>query len=256
MCHTFPTIISAGLFESETSFPNLTVTNPRTVLTYELEYFFESGGTAIINGNAYPIKRGHVLFARPGDIRYSHLPFTCRFLHFTVSDPMISAALEKLAPVFSVADPKKTEELFCTVIAQFYSANPFDNLHACAGLICLLHLLTSRADESLNTVAKAQQFIQDSYREPISTQSIAQACGVSSSYLHKLFKAVLSTTPGAYLLSCRISAARELLANTSLPLSEIAFRCGFNSQSYFSDCFKRSVGVCPLEFRKNAAYLL
>lgn len=256
MKHTLPTIISAGLFCSETHFPNLSVTRPRIVDCYELEFFFEGGGISVLNGKEYPVRKNHVLFAKPGDVRYSHLPFTCRFLHFTVSDPAIIATLDNISPVFSVADPKSTEELFSSVIRQFYSVNAFDNLYACAKLICLLHQLSGKKEEHLNTVARAQQFIESNYPEPLTVHSIAQACNVSCSYLHKLFSTALDTTPGNYLLSCRISAARDLLANTSLPLSEIAFRCGFNSQSYFSDCFKRSVGDSPLSFRKNAGYML
>lgn len=256
MKQVLPTILSAGLFNSETRFPNVAVTQPRTANSYELEYFFESGGTSVINGTEYPIKQGNLLLARPGDVRYSYLPFTCRFLHFAVSDPILIAVLEGIGPVVSAADQKKTEALFSSVIAQFYSANLFDNFHAAAELVCLLHLLDSQTGEALSAVTKAQHFIENHYPEPLATHTIAQFCGVSSSYLHKLFKITLNTTPGEYLLNCRICAAKDLLANTSLPLSEIAFRCGFNSQSYFSDCFKRSVGDSPLSFRKNAGYML
>lgn len=256
MNQELPTIFSAGLFESEKRFPNLSVTQHRTVKTYELEYFFRSGGTAVINGKAYPIKRGQVLFARPGDVRYSHLPFTCKFLHFTGSYRVLTAVLDSLPSVFPVADPKKAEELMNQIIDHFYSADPFDNLQAQAGIICLVHLLGSRSNEYTSTVTLAQRFIAENFQKPLTTQHIAHSCGVSSSYLHKLFKTVLGTTPGAYLLSCRISVARDLLANTDLPMSEIAFQCGFNSQSYFSDCFKRSVGASPMAFRKESAYLL
>ncbi len=256
MSQELPTILSAGLFDSNTRFPDLAVTHPRAVNAYELEYFFESGGTAVINDHAYPIKRGNVLLAKPGDIRYSHLPFTCKFLHFTAADPVLTAVLDSLPSVFPAADPKKTDELMSQIIAHFYSVHPFDNLQARAELICLLHLLGHYTDEVAGTVTLAQHFIAENYHTPLSTQMIAQACGVSNSYLHKLFKTLLGTTPGAYLLSYRISAARDLLANTDLPMGEVAFRCGFNSQSYFSDCFKRNVGASPLEFRKNATYLL
>ena len=256
MKQTLPTILAAGLFQSETRFPNVTVTQPRIANSYELEYFFESGGISVVNGKEYPIKQGNVLLARPGDARYSHLPFTCRFLHFAVSDPILVAALDGIPPVFPVADPKKAEALLSAAISQFYSINPFDNFHAGAALICLLHQLSDQTTQNLSAVAKAQHFIESSYAEPLTTHSIANFCGVSSSYLHKLFKTTLNTTPGEYLLGCRISAAKDLLANSGLPLSEIAFRCGFNSQSYFSDCFKRNVGISPLSFRKNSGYML
>jgi transcriptional regulator GlxA family with amidase domain len=64
----------------------------------------------------------------------------------------------------------------------------------------------------------------------------------------------LGQSPHDYLLTRRISAAKGLLIGTDLPLSEVAIRCGFNSQAYFSDCFRRKTGQTPGSFRKNASY--
>lgn len=256
MKHTLPIILGAGLFDSNQQFPKLTVTAPRTAQTYELEYFFEDGGISVLNGREFPIKRGNVLFAKPGDVRYSHLPFTCKFLHFTVEDPLLTTALDSLRSFFPVTDLQKTDAQFSSVISHFYSVNRFDNITAAAELISLLHLLGSQTTQSLSTILRAQRFIEINFRDDLSTECIAKACDVSVSYLHRLFKTSLGITPGTYLLSCRIRAARDLLINTSLPLSEIAALCGFNSQSYFSDCFKKNVGTTPNAFRKNATYQL
>ena len=94
------------------------------------------------------------------------------------------------------------------------------------------------------------------HKENISVEEISAACNISPAYLHKIFKNTLSITPGNYLLNIRISAAQNLLVNTHQSLIEIAFNCGFNSQSYFSDCFKKNIGVTPKDFRKNATYTL
>lgn len=45
--------------------------------------------------------------------------------------------------------------------------------------------------------------------------------------------------------------AQKLLINTSFPLSEIAGMCGFDSQSYFTDVFRREAGVTPGKFRRD-----
>ncbi len=256
MPHSLPIILGAGLFDSRERFPARTVTAPRTTQTYELEYFFENSGVSVLNGKAYSIKEGSVLLAKPGDVRYSHLPFQCHFLHFSVQEPFLAAALEGLAGVFHAPDPQKTRKQFLQIISLFCSANPFDNIAGAAELVCLLHQLGSQPGEDLSTVSRAQSFIRSHYRQELSTQAIADTCGVSVSYLHRLFRTALNTTPGEYLLACRLSAARDLLVNTEMALSQIALACGFNTQSYFSVCFKKAVGMSPKDFRKNATYCL
>lgn len=256
MKYELPTILSAGLFESDKRYPTLTVSREREVRTYELEYYFEDGNISVINGREYAIRKGNILFARPGDLRHSHLHFTCRFLHFLVTDQRLAAALEKIPAVSAAADPRKAEAIFQETISLFYSADPFDGAAASARLVTLLHRLNQWTGEDPGTLTRAMRFIESSCGSNLTACDIADTCNVSVSWLYKLFREALDTTPGEYLLRCRISAAKDLLANTSLPLSEVASRCGFNSQSYFSDCFKKSAGISPREFRRNSVYPL
>lgn len=249
-----PIILSAGLFESAKRYPNMTVSRVRTVHTFELEYYFEDGNSAVINDKAHPVRRGSILFARPGDTRYSRLHFTCRFIHFLLPDPRLAAALEGIPPVSPAADTRKTDSMFADIISHFYSGDPLDNLAASAELIMMLRELSS--PEAPGPLIRAQRFIESSYAADLTAQDIADACSVSVSWLYKLFREALDTTPGEYLMRCRLAAAKDLLTNTPLPLSEIAFRCGFNSQSYFSDCFRRSAGISPKDYRKNSTYML
>ena len=60
-------------------------------------------------------------------------------------------------------------------------------------------------------------------------------------------------TPNDYLRRMRLEAARELLANTSRPVTEIAFKVGFNSSQYFSTVFLQYTGVTPTGFRSREA---
>ncbi len=256
MNHTPLTILGAGEFDSRRRFPNHTVTTPRRVHTYELEYFFEDGGISVLNGKEYPIQSANILLAKPNDRRYSHLPFRCQFIHFNVEDPQLIAALDTLPSVLTLADPQKNHALFKKIAAAFFSPEFFDHLYAQALLITLLHRIITLAKEEGSLITKAQRYIELNYQEALTVQTIAEHCNVSASYLHKLFKSTLDITPGEYLINCRLSTARDLLINTSLSLNEIAFSCGFNSQSYFSDCFKKRIGVSPKNFRKNAAYQL
>ena len=256
MNNTLPLILGAGLFRSQDKYPNMTLSAPRKVETYELEFFFTDGSTTVVEGRKYPIKSGSILLAKPGEMRYSHLPFTCHYIHFSVSDPDLAAILTAADTLITVPDTKDVRNAFTSISSLFCSGDPLDNIAAGAQLICLLHRTVRETAEAPDPLSRVRLYIQRNYARNLSTGDIAAACGISIPYLHKLLRNGMNTTPGKYLLSCRIHAARELLINTALPLQEIAIRCGFNSQSYFSDCFKRNVGTCPNTFRRTSAYPL
>lgn len=256
MKHNLPIILGAGVFESKTRFKGINITEPRKVDTYELEYFSDYKGITVVNGKENPIKKGTILFAKPGDIRYSHLPFSCKFLHFNITDKSLINAVENIPSFFSVSNPNATEETITNIISLFYSPNQFDNITASAKLITFLHKLSSEKKENPTVISLAKEFIEQNYKENISIDEVSAACNVSTAYLHKIFKNTLGITPGNYILNIRISVAQNLLVNTHQPLIEIAFNCGFNSQSYFSDCFKKYVGITPKDFRKNSTYTL
>lgn len=54
-----------------------------------------------------------------------------------------------------------------------------------------------------------------------------------------------------FLTGIKISHAMALLVNTNLPIMEIAGQCGYDNSNYFSDSFKKIVGVSPLKYRKQ-----
>lgn len=256
MPHSLPLILSAGLFDSNNKFPGISKTQMRMVTTYELEYFFSAGGVTIINGKEHRIQPGKLLLAKPGDIRFSQLPFQCKFLHFAVSDPDIADAIYNCSGFFTVQCPSETDHLFSEITALHYSSDILDHANAAAKLISLLHSLNATVTGDQSVIVRAQKYIEGNYRQTLTVEQIAEYCNVSCSYLHRLFQTRLHTTPGETILNCRISAACRLLVNTSLTLGQIASECGFNSQSYFSDCFKRKTGSSPKSFRMNASYPL
>ena len=76
------------------------------------------------------------------------------------------------------------------------------------------------------------------------------------SYLIRLFKRQLETTPHDYLLRYRISRAKELLAETTLTSAAIAERVGFTSESNFSYRFKQMTGQGPRAYRRSTPELV
>lgn len=96
------------------------------------------------------------------------------------------------------------------------------------------------------------RLIEDRCRsdEPLPTvEELALLCGLSARQLLRVFKAVRGITLSDYIAELRVERARSLLAGTSLPIKEIAYRLGFSSPGSFSVAFSREVCISPLAFR-------
>ena len=94
-------------------------------------------------------------------------------------------------------------------------------------------------------------YVKSHLSESPSLQDTAEQIHVSASYLSKVFINQLHTPYSAFILNEKILYAQKLLVNTKMNMSEIAVKAGFSSSAYFSDCFKRTVHMSPLQFRKR-----
>lgn len=100
-------------------------------------------------------------------------------------------------------------------------------------------------------LADAIKYIQTHLRENPSLDETACHVNISASYLSKIFINYLHTPFSTFVLNERITYAQKLLVDSKLSMTEIASETGFSSNSYFSDCFKRTTGLSPLKFRKQ-----
>ncbi|MGM9747234.1 MAG: tetratricopeptide repeat protein [Candidatus Cryptobacteroides sp.] len=80
---------------------------------------------------------------------------------------------------------------------------------------------------------------------------VASKMCISRAHLNRKVKVAAGCTTTDFILAIRISKAKQLLGETSLPIWEIAQKCGFNDQAYFSTIFKKTVGCTPLQFRNG-----
>ena len=86
---------------------------------------------------------------------------------------------------------------------------------------------------------------------PVSIAAIARRVSMSARGLELLFSRQLGQTPGAYFLSLRLAAARRLVNDTRLSMTDIASRTGFSSESSFSRAFRSQFGLSPSASRKQ-----
>lgn len=108
-----------------------------------------------------------------------------------------------------------------------------------------------QCETELDSVNAMVAFIQQHYHQPISLKEIAAAGNCCRTYCASRFQTYLGNSPGKYLCLFRLERSAELLSKTEDTVTEIAYRCGFSSSSYFCECFRRRYGVSPMVFRQG-----
>jgi LacI family transcriptional regulator len=100
-------------------------------------------------------------------------------------------------------------------------------------------------------LARAVSFIREKSAEAISVSDVARQAGLSRCVLERKFRETFDRSPGEEIRRMRLERARQMLVETDLPIPDVAERCGFGSNAYFTDCFNRQQGISPLRYRKQ-----
>lgn len=100
-------------------------------------------------------------------------------------------------------------------------------------------------------VKKAMNYVLMNYTEKITIQSIAEYLEITPNYLSSVFKKETGSSLTSWINGVRINSSLSLLANTSLPISEIADRVGIPDYNYFSRVFQKQMGISPSQYRKD-----
>lgn len=101
-----------------------------------------------------------------------------------------------------------------------------------------------------NRMMPALDIICREYSTPIDLNGLARACHLSPSHFRRTFRKLFGKSPLQFILNMRIQAAANLLKDSSLSVTEIALKCGFNEPNYFTRQFCQHIGVSPSEYRK------
>lgn len=110
----------------------------------------------------------------------------------------------------------------------------------------------SQDTENTKLVEKACRLIEQSEEQP-SLGELAGIAGLSTSYFHRLFKAMTGLTPKAYAAARRASRIREGLAK-GRSVTETIYDAGFNSSGRFYEQSTRMLGMTPTRYREGGMH--
>ena len=99
----------------------------------------------------------------------------------------------------------------------------------------------------------AVTLMETNIEEPLSLDEVADYVGISRRQLERLFNRYLHCAPSRYYLELRLSRARLLLLQTSIPVIDVAISCGFSTAPHFSKCYSDLYGKPPSNERRALA---
>jgi LacI family transcriptional regulator len=100
-------------------------------------------------------------------------------------------------------------------------------------------------------VAAAVRFIHENACKRIQIDDVVRRVGVSRSTLKSRFRAVMGCSIHAEIQRIRLERAKQLIADTDLPLKQIALQAGFQYVQYLTRLFRSRVGLTPAKFRSQ-----
>lgn len=107
--------------------------------------------------------------------------------------------------------------------------------------------------QSVLPVRKAIEYVEQHFKEKILLEDVAALVDLNPVYFSTLFKKETGMNFSAYLIEVRMEKAKALLISTNETVAAIGDSVGYSDQKYFSQVFKKAVGVKPIVYRKMHA---
>ena len=256
-----PDIVAIGIYNSQKSMRNTEISRNRKTTMFEIELPIENGGITYINSESHPIVPDMIICGKPGAVRHTRFPFKCYYIHMILREGVLYDALMEIPDILETDKRAVYQDIFENLCKYYHTAMDSDQIMLQSLILKLIHTLSKEAkkytrQESIKrnndlTVEKVLNYIRENLTEDLSLEKLAEMSSLSPIYFHKCFKASVGKTLRDYVEEQRIKKAANLLVATELSLTDIAFECGFSSQSYFSYVFKRRMRVTPREYAQE-----
>ena len=256
-----PEIVSIGVYDSQVAVRNKVITKNRKTTMFEIELPIEEGGISYINSEKMPINPNVIICAKPGQMRHTKLPFKCYYIHIILKDGILYDTLMDTPNFVKTNKSSKYLELYKKLRKYFDSGLEDDKIIIHSLILELIYTLSKDSQklffrESIKSsnykvIETTINYIKTNLTSDLSLETVSEFAGFSPIHFHNCFKASTGKTLHEYVEEQRIKKAANMLITTNNTLTQIAYECGFSSQSYFSYAFKRKMQLTPREYARE-----
>lgn len=239
---------------------------PHTHNCSELFYVTGGEGQFYINGKTYPVTVNDLVIVNP-NVEHTEISLNAAPLEYIVlgvDGLELSSADDKEASygIINFHTLKDTVLFYLQTMLREIETNAPGCETICQDLMeILIILLMRQSDYSLTLTpirrkssklcTSVRRYIDVHYKENINLDMLASISHASKYYLVHSFTKEYGISPMNYLINRRLEEAKQLLKNDDYSMSMISRILGFSSPSYFSQTFKKAVGMTPNQYRKT-----
>lgn len=235
----------------------------------ELFYVVKGSGNFIIEGETYHVIENDLVIVN-ANVQHTESSKNANPLEYIVLGiEGLSLLLERTvhdehtSEFYSIHNYRKSQDEILQILhALVYEVEQKEAYYdaICQNLLNILVLNIIRRSKSnliLSTQKNAtkectyiKNYIDVHYASPITLDHLANETYQDKYYLVHAFKKHYDISPINYLIDRRIKESTNLIETTNYSISAIANIVGFNSQSYYTQIFKRKTGITPAQHRK------
>ncbi|MBQ7033494.1 MAG: helix-turn-helix transcriptional regulator [Clostridia bacterium] len=238
----------------------------------EIIQTFENEGNILINGKLckmvknglYFIYGPAIHFVVPEDLaRYNHTLLSiniqeteklCRHLNIKAEyDRLFTDEGGMFCPL-TPEDVIRTDALFLEVNNIFKENTPMQYARLSAALVRLFEIGMTYAEvktENNDKISDILSYISDNALNKITIDDICVHTKISKYHLCRIFKENIGVTIGEFIKRRRLTVAKNLLVQTDTSITEIAHKCCFSDNSFFSKTFSKEFGMSPSAYRSK-----
>jgi len=280
-----PRVLTAVLFSQVDKFPKGYRLQERYVYDYEFELIVYSNGSMIIDDTRYYVKKGDIIFRKPGQYTQGIMPYSSYTICVDLlnntgkshvgyyiynkqnfQNYCINPILEKIPTILHPLSQERSFQIFDSILKDFITPSPVSDLSIKSNVLDLIcYLYQNSTDPFINndfplshhfkSLKDVIEYIENNLEKKMVLNDFSKVANLSPSHFHRIFTSTLGITPHDFILKCKLDKAKKLLAKTGLTVSEVSVQCGFENIPYFCSVFKKNTGVTPLEFRKKYTYV-
>lgn len=230
----------------------------QTLAFYKMCIVTAGKGKLKLRESAYPIQKGDIFFVFPG-VEHSILTeeapdsLQCIYISFIgirANQIMTRYHITPGSPVY-----KGYEELigFWEQALALAQKNTVEILSEGVLLYTFAVLGREGEEEALpenrNLFHNIKKYMDENYHDPaLSLNSVSEMYHYNPKYISTAFKSYFKVGFNEYLNAIRLHEAKNLIQNNMTSVKDIAAKCGFRDQYYFSRAFKKHTGKSPREY--------
>jgi len=228
---------------------------PNSVEGYELTYIVKGNARYTINGKAYELGPGDLLFMNDGDVKeattYSNKLMQCYSVNFSVLFPEFNSPTLSFPAVSNIGIRRDLIDLFREMTVSWSEQRMGYIMKTRALLMLILHRLSEiliydidnkTGDDRVN---KITSFITMHYSKKLTVKDLSEMVSLHSVYLGHIFKQQTGMTIYQYIMQIRVRNAENMLLSGNYKVHEVAELCGFSDIYHFYKSFRAIRGFAP-----------